>query len=60
MRRMATHPNLAGGHAVGFGATARTDNWWVEPLVTASVFLLLSVVLILRDQRRMAKPNPSA
>ncbi len=43
MRRMATHPNLAGGHAVGFGATARTDNWWVEALVTGVVFLFFIV-----------------
>jgi hypothetical protein len=27
-----------GGHADGFGATLRTDRWWVGPAVTATVF----------------------
>lgn len=40
---MATQQNMAGGHAVGFGATARTDHWWVEPLVTGVVFLTFIV-----------------
>jgi len=35
---MATHLPVVGGHAVGFGATARTDNWWVGPAVTFAVF----------------------
>ncbi len=36
---MATHlPVIPGGHAEGFGATARTDNWWVGPAFTFFVF----------------------
>jgi hypothetical protein len=36
---MATHlPVIPGGHAEGFGATARTDNWWAGPLFTFVVF----------------------
>src|SRR4051794_31521343 len=36
---MATHlPVLPGGHAEGFGATARTDRWWVGPGFTFVVF----------------------
>ncbi|MEQ1566986.1 MAG: succinate dehydrogenase [Myxococcota bacterium] len=29
-----------GGHVDGFGATQRTDRWWVGPAVTAGVFSL--------------------
>jgi hypothetical protein len=36
---MATHlPVIPGGHAEGFGATARSDSWWVGPGVTLFVF----------------------
>lgn len=28
-----------GGHATGLGATARTDAWWIEPLLTGLGFL---------------------
>jgi hypothetical protein len=35
---MATHLPVVGGHAVGFGATARTDNWWIGPAITFAVF----------------------
>jgi hypothetical protein len=37
---MATrHLPLVGGHTEGYGATARTDNWWVGPAVTVAVLL---------------------
>lgn len=29
-----------GGHVEGFGATQRRDNWWVGPVVTATIFTL--------------------
>jgi hypothetical protein len=35
---MATHLPVVGGHVEGFGATARTDNWWVGPAFTFVVF----------------------
>jgi hypothetical protein len=36
---MATrHLPLVGGHVEGFGATARTDGWWVGPAITFAVF----------------------
>jgi hypothetical protein len=36
---MATHlPVVGGGHVEGFGATARTDRWWVGPGITFVVF----------------------
>ena len=35
---MATHLPVIGGHAEGFGKTARTDGWWVGPAVTFAVF----------------------
>jgi hypothetical protein len=36
---MATrHLPVVGGHVEGFGATARTDGWWVGPAVTFAVF----------------------
>ncbi len=36
---MATrHLPVVGGHAQGFGATARTDGWWVGPAITFAVF----------------------
>ena len=36
---MATrHLPLVGGHVDGFGATARTDGWWVGPAITFAVF----------------------
>ncbi len=34
-----THLPLAGGHAKGFGATRRTDKWWLGPVVTLLVLL---------------------
>ena len=34
-----THLPLAGGHSAGFGATHRTDNWWLGPGVTLIVLL---------------------
>jgi hypothetical protein len=37
-RDMATHLPVIGGHAEGFGKTARTDPWWQGPLVTLVVF----------------------
>src|SRR2546421_1381898 len=35
---MATHLPVLGGHAQGFGKTARTDAWWQGPAVTFIVF----------------------
>jgi hypothetical protein len=35
---MATHLPVIGGHAEGFGKTARTDNWWAGPGITFVVF----------------------
>jgi len=36
---MATrHLPTLGGHPQGFGGTLRSDNWWVGPLVTFTVF----------------------
>src|SRR5215510_15125717 len=36
---MATrHLPLVGGHVEGFGATARSDNWWAGPAITFVVF----------------------
>ena len=35
---MATHLPVIGGHAEGFGKTARTDNWWAGPGITFLVF----------------------
>ena len=32
-----------GGHPAGFAATARTDRWWVEPLLTGLGFLAFVV-----------------
>jgi len=37
-RDMATHLPVIGGHAEGFGKTARSDNWWGGPLITFIVF----------------------
>jgi hypothetical protein len=34
-----THLPLAGGHVTGFGATRRTDTWWLGPGVTLIVLL---------------------
>lgn len=36
---MATHLPVIGGHAEGFGKTARTDDWKTGPLITLGVFL---------------------
>jgi hypothetical protein len=35
---MATHLPVVGGHVEGFGATARTDDWWKGPALTFFVF----------------------
>ena len=35
---MATHLPVIGGHAEGFGKTARTDGWWQGPAITFFVF----------------------
>jgi hypothetical protein len=35
---MATHLPVIGGHAEGFGKTARSDNWWGGPALTFLVF----------------------
>jgi hypothetical protein len=35
---MATHLPVIGGHAEGFGRTARSDNWWAGPAITFVVF----------------------
>jgi hypothetical protein len=35
---MATHLPVIGGHAEGFGKTARTDSWWKGPGITFLVF----------------------
>jgi hypothetical protein len=35
---MATHLPVIGGHAEGFGKTARTDGWWEGPMLTFVVF----------------------
>ena len=35
---MATHLPVTGGHAEGFGKTARTDSWWFGPAITFFVF----------------------
>jgi hypothetical protein len=36
---MATGRQAIGGHPQGFGATRRTDKWWIEPLWQAGGFL---------------------
>jgi hypothetical protein len=35
---MVTHLPVIGGHAEGFGKTARTDSWWKGPGITLIVF----------------------
>jgi len=34
----AKHLPVVGGHVGGFGATARSDDWWVGPTITLAVF----------------------
>jgi hypothetical protein len=36
---MATHLPVIGGHAEGFGKTARTDDWRTGPAITFAVFM---------------------
>ena len=52
---MATHlPVIPGGHAEGFGATARTDNWWVGPAFTFVVFTTFVVLAFCADAALVA------
>jgi hypothetical protein len=38
MATTTKHLPVVGGHGSGFGATARTDGWWIGPAVTFAVF----------------------
>ena len=40
---MGKHLPLVGGHVKGYGATKRTDDWWVGPAVTFGVLMAFVV-----------------
>src|SRR5262245_37294067 len=42
-RPMASKAPAVGGYVQGFGETKRTDTWYVEPIITAVVFLTFVV-----------------
>ncbi|HUQ06942.1 MAG TPA: hypothetical protein VM261_30835 [Kofleriaceae bacterium] len=57
---MATHlPVIPGGHAEGFGATARGDKWWVGPgftFVVFTTFVIYTTWALFQAQHYYAAP----
>jgi hypothetical protein len=56
---VTTHLPVVGGHANGFGATQRTDQWWVGPTVTFvvfSTFVLYTTWALLQGTHYYADP----